>query len=84
MHQLFDGDPVVKVLFDGDGQRWAAVRASGSQPLVLTIAIWTFNLTFGSDPRDLVVSQTSSLPGPMPTVPVFRRARSSLTILGEI
>jgi hypothetical protein len=83
MHQLFDGDPVVKRLLRGDGNRWQAFRASGVGALTLMIGDSTFELAFGTDSRDLTVSQTAGPSRDRPTVPAFRRAPSSLAILGE-
>ena len=83
MHQLFDGEPVVKRLLRGDGNRWQAFRASGTSTLTFMAIDSTFELAFGTDPRDLTVSQTADPVSNMPTVPTLRRAPSSLAILGE-
>jgi beta-glucosidase/6-phospho-beta-glucosidase/beta-galactosidase len=84
IHQLVEGDPVVKVLPRGDGNRWGAFRASGTTMLTFTWDASTFDLTLRSDPRHLVISQAAGPSTDMPTVPNFSRTRSSLAILGEI
>lgn len=83
MHQLFDGDTVVKRLLQGDGNRWQAFRASGSLTLTLMAGESTFELVFGTDLRDLTVSQTGGPSSDLPTVATFRRAPSSLALLSE-
>jgi hypothetical protein len=83
MLQLFDGDPVVKRLLCGDGNRWQAFLASRTPTLTFMAADSTFDLAFGTDPRDLTVSQTAGPVSNLPTVPTFRRTPSSLAILGE-
>jgi beta-glucosidase/6-phospho-beta-glucosidase/beta-galactosidase len=83
MHRLFDGDTVVKRLLTGDGNRWEAFRAREAQTIRFAAGADAFEVAFGADPRNLTVSKTAGPPSAAPTVATFRRARSSLEILGE-